>query len=112
MDWGALAASVLASVITITGGALVARRFKMLGGDKAQGRLNVIREELDIAMSQKVRLLEDELAKSKERIAQLEVTVRDLRRERLEMQLDMDALHEELRKIRVDRHGAKDRSSD
>jgi uncharacterized coiled-coil DUF342 family protein len=112
VDLGALIASVAVSVGTVGMGYLVARRFQKLGGGEAQARLNRIRKDLDDAMTQKVDLLEEQFVGCKNRLIEVEKTVKQLRRERLELKQEIADLHAELRTMRVDRRGAKDRSGD
>ncbi len=111
MDLTALVASVIVSVGTVGAGYLVARRFQKLGGGEAQERLNTIRKELDDAMAEKVRLLEEQFKGCKDRLIEVEATVKTLRNERRQLRQDVDDLHAELRTMR-NRTGAKDRASD
>lgn len=112
MDLGALLASVAASVLTVGGGFLVARRFQKLGGGEAQERLNGIRKELDVAMTEKVDFLEEQFAGCKKRLIEVEATVERMRKERIDLKQEIGDLHRELRTLRIDRRGAKDRTDD
>lgn len=112
MDFGALVASVTVSVGTVVAGYLVARRFQKLGGGEAQDRLNKIRADLDAAMSEKLRLLEEQFAGCKTRLIEVEKTVTTLRAERRQLMQDIADLHSEIRAMRPDRKGRQDRSSD
>lgn len=123
MDVGALVASVLASVATVGGGYLVARRFQKLGGGAAQDRLNKIREEVAKAAEERVDQLEEQFQGCKVRLVEVEGTVRKLEddaaaaakrwsRERIDLKQEITDLHHELRKLRTDRRGAADRSDD
>jgi hypothetical protein len=122
MDFGwvlPLIASVLTSLLTVGAGLLVARRFNKLGGGEAQERLNNIREELDDAMTKKLKLMEDRLVvadaeygRCKAKVLVMERIVKKLRAERVELRQEMHALHEEVRVLRVDRKGATDRATD
>lgn len=105
-------ASVFASVATVGGGYLVARRFQKLGGNEAQDRLNKIRADLDEAMQDKLRVLGDDFAGCKTRLVEVESTVERMRRERIDLKQEIGDLHRELRKLRVDRKGALDRTDD
>lgn len=123
MDLSALLASVIASVATIAGGYAVARRFQKLGGGDAQIRLNAIRKELDDAMTEKLQVMGDDFLACKVRLVEVEAIVEKLRedatiaakkwgRERLDFRSEITDLHDELRRLRTDRNGASDRSSD
>ncbi len=102
----------MVSVSTVAAGYLVARRFQKLGGGEAQLRLNAIRAELDAVMSGKVRLLEEQFAGCKTRLAEVEGVVETMRRERRTLKQDIADLHEEVRMLRPNRTGAKDRVND
>jgi hypothetical protein len=110
VDLTALIASVIVSVGTVGAGYLVARRFQKLGGGEAQERLNTIRKDLDDAMAEKVRLLEEQFQGCKKRLIEVEGSVTTLRAERRQLKQDVDDLHDEIRILRPDRRGAKDRS--
>lgn len=97
---------------TVGGGYLVARRFQKLGGGDAQLRLNAIRKELDDAMTDKVQLLETDFASCKTRLVEVESQMKRMRAERIDLKQEVRDLHDELRKLRPDRHGAKDRADD
>lgn len=112
MDLGALIASVAASVATVGGGYLVARRFQRLGGNEAQDRLNQIRKELDDAMTDKVRGLDEEFVGCKKRLIEVEAELKRVRTERLDLKQEIGDLHDEIRAVRPDRRGATDRSDD
>lgn len=112
MDVAGLVASVAVSIITVLTGGAVAKRFQKLGGGEAQERLNLIRKELDEAMGDKVRLLEEQFVGCKKRLGEVETTVTAMRRERRELRQEITELHHELHQLRPDRLGAKDRSDD
>ena len=111
MDIGALVLSVLASVITVGGGYIVARRFQKLGGGDAQLRLNAIRKELDDAMSDKLKLIEDDFAGCKRRLIGVEAELKRVRAERIDLKQEILDLHNELRKMQQPRRG-RTRSDD
>ncbi len=100
MDLTVLIVSVAASVTTVGGGLLVARRFQRLGGGEAQERLNAIRKELDDAMSDKVRVLDEEFSFCKKRLLEVEIDVKRLRSDRIDLKQEIGDLHEEIRKLR------------
>lgn len=112
MDLTALLASVAASVITVVGGLVVARKFQKLGGGEAQERLNAIRKELDDAMTEKVSFLEEQFAGCKKRLGEVENQLKAVRAERIELKQEIGDLHEEIRDLRPDRRGARDRTND
>lgn len=112
MDLAALLASVAVSVGTVVTGFLVARRFQKLGGGAAQERLNTIRKELDDAMNDKLRLLGDDFSACKTRLVEVEGQLKAMRKERIALKQEIADLHAELRQLRVDRRGAKDRVDD
>lgn len=123
MDLSALLASVIASVATVIGGFVVARRFQKLGGGDAQFRLNTLRKELDDAMTEKLRVVGDDFLACKMRLIEVEAIVETLRtdadtaakkwsRERLDFRSEITDLHAELRRLRTDRNGALDRAND
>lgn len=112
MDLVALLTSVAASVLTVGGGLVVARRFQKLGGGEAQDRLNAIRKELDDAMTDKVRVLEEQFAACKKRLIEVEAELKRVRAERIDLKQEIGDLHDEIREMRPDRRGAKDRGSD
>ncbi len=112
MDLTALLASVAASVATVGGGLVVARRFQKLGGGEAQARLNAIRKELDDAMTDKVRVLDEQFAGCKKRLAEVEAELKRVRAERIDLKQEIGDLHDELRAMRPDRRNAHDRSGD
>lgn len=112
MDVLPLIASVAVSVLTVLTGGAVARRFQKLGGGEAQDRLNVIRKELDDAMGDKVRLLQEQFDGCKKRLVEVEASLTTIRAERRELRGEISDLHAELRRLRPDRRGAKDRGDD
>jgi predicted nucleic acid-binding Zn-ribbon protein len=112
VDIPAVLASVIVTTMTVGGGYVVARRFQKLGGGEAQERLNAIRKELDDAMEDKVRVLEERLKGANGRIVALEGQVKRLRDERIDLKQEIADLHDELRTLRPDRRGHRDRSDD
>lgn len=112
MDLTALLVSVAASVATVGGGLLVARRFQRLGGGEAQERLNLIRKELDDAMADKLRLMAEDFAGCKKRLGEVEAELKRVRAERIDLKQEIMDLHRELRALHPDRRNAKDRDGD
>jgi len=112
VDIPAVLASVIVTSMTVGGGYLVARRFQKLGGGEAQERLNAIRKELDDAMEDKVRVLEERLKGANGRIVTLEAQVRRLRDERIDLKTEIRDLYVELGKLQPDRKGHRDRIGD
>lgn len=112
MDVPALIASVAVSIVTVLTGGAVARRFQKLGGGEAQERLNTIRKELDDAMTDKVDLLESQFVACKRRLAEVEEQLKAMRVDRRNDRQEIADLHLELRKLRPDRRGARDRGDD
>lgn len=104
--------SVLASVSTVGGGFLVARRFQKLGGNEAQDRLNQIRAELDHAMSEKVRVLDEQFVGCKRRLIEVEAELKRVRAERIDLKQEIGDLHAELREMRDRPRGSKARADD
>lgn len=90
----------------------MARRFQKLGGGEAQERLNAIRKDLDDAMTQKVNLLEEQFTGCKKRLVEVEDTLAAMRRERRDLRQEVYDLTKELRQMRPNRVGAKDRKDD
>ena len=111
------------ALVTVGSGFLVARRFQKLGGGEAQDRLNAIRKELDDAMEDKTKLLSDQFDGCKTRLLAVEGGMRKQQErhteatrrwgvERREFRREIFDLHTELRRLRPDRTGAKDRADD
>lgn len=112
MDLTALAASVATSVLAVVGGLAVARRFRKIGGDEAQDRLNEIRKELDDAMTDKVSLLSADFAGCKLRLIEVEAELKRVRAERIDLKQEIGDLHRELRAMRDRRPSTRARATD
>lgn len=112
MDVPALVASVVVTIATVLTGKAVTSRFQKLGGGEAQERLNTIRKELDDAMTDKVSLLETQFVACKSRLAEVETRLTAMKRERRDDRQEIADLHRELRQMRPDRSGARDRTDD
>ena len=103
MDLGPLIASVVTSVGIVAAGYATARRFQKIGGNDAQERLNKIRADLDDAMTEKVRVLEDQFLACKRRLGEVEDQMKAWRRERIDLKQEIDDLHDDLRTMRAER---------
>lgn len=116
-------AAVAASLVTVLGAQAVARRFQRLGGGEAQELLNSLRKEIVDAMEERYVLLEKEFTGCKARLATVERQTAAQRRahlvaarrwvvERREFRAEVHDLHDELAKLRPERSGRRDRTTD